>query len=95
MTDDLTDIAGGDLRRARLLRDHLTQLTHASDPRLREMAKAVLNGEVSLRQASRSETYSAAISDAFNTFWTTYQEMSPEERAELTGQGYEHIERPS
>ncbi len=59
------------------------------------MAEAVLNGEVSLRQASQCDTYSAAIGDAFNTFWTTYQEMSPEERAELTGQGYEHIERPS
>jgi len=87
MSDDLTDITGGDPRRARVLRDHLTYLADAPDPRLREMAQAVLNGDVSLRQATMSDGYS----DAFGTFWTAYQDTSPDERAELAAKSQRHI----
>ena len=68
MTDDLTDIAGGDPRRARLLRDHLTRLTQAPDQRLREMANAVLKDDISLREATRSDAFSSAIGEAFGAF---------------------------
>lgn len=93
MTNDFSDITGGDTRRGRVLEDNLNQLANGRDPLLREMAKAVLDGELRLRDATQSDTYGSALSEAFVTFWTKYEDMSPEERAELAGLGCQYIER--
>lgn len=55
----LTDIAGGDDALARVLRDQLERLVAAPavHPKWRELARDVLAGRVSLRDAIRSEAY--------------------------------------
>ncbi|MEU8083830.1 hypothetical protein AB0B57_09455 [Micromonospora sp. NPDC049101] len=52
---------------------------------LREMARAVLDGEVPLRTAALSSAYATALSDAF---WTHYSQISPDERTELEASTY-------
>jgi hypothetical protein len=71
----------------------LSQIAEGSNPMLREMATSVLNGDVGLRDAATSDVYSDAIADTFGTFWAKYQDMTPEERADLIAEGHEHIER--
>ena len=93
MSDDITDIVGGDNRRAHVLRDNLTKLADGPDPLLREMATGVLNGDVRLRDAAASDAYSDVLAGTFHTFWTAYQDMTPEERADLVAQGNDHIAR--
>ncbi|MEV4462773.1 hypothetical protein AB0J51_04035 [Micromonospora echinofusca] len=82
--DDIDDIAGGDEHRARALRTALDQLRHSPNPVLREMAAAVRDGELSLRQAANSDTYGDELTQPFRAFWSTYQEMTSQERDELT-----------
>lgn len=93
MNDDITDIVGGDAQRARMLRDNLIRLASCPNPMLREMATGVLNGDVRLRDAAASDVYSDAITGTIHTFWNTYQNMTPEERAGLIAQGRDHIQR--
>lgn len=94
MTDELTDIAGGDPRRAQVLRDCLTQFADGPESELRDMARAVLNGEIQLREAARSSTYGAAMGESFETFWARYRQLSPEERADLEASGREYLGGP-
>jgi hypothetical protein len=93
MNDDISEIVGGDAHRAKVLREQLSLLAKGSNPMLREMATGVLNGDLGLRDAAASDVYGDAIGSTFNTFWTKYQDMTPEERTDLIGQGYDYIER--
>lgn len=81
--DDLDDITGGDEKRGQALRQVLDQLTRSNNPLLREMATAVQDGQLTLRQAATSNTYGTELTAPFHTFWTAYQEMTPEERDDL------------
>jgi hypothetical protein len=87
MTDALLDPAGGDPARARMLRENLARLADGPDLQLREMSRAVLRGELSLRSAALGDTYGAALGRAFAAFWAHYQELEPEEREELAAIG--------
>ncbi|WP_435149461.1 hypothetical protein [Micromonospora aurantiaca (nom. illeg.)] len=81
--DDLDDITGGDEKRRRTLRQLLDQLARSNNPLLREMATAVQDGQLTLREAATSSTYGNELTAPFATFWNAYQEMTPEERDNL------------
>ncbi|SCE99171.1 hypothetical protein [Micromonospora chokoriensis] len=85
---DLSDITNGDPRRLRGLRDNLDRLANSPQPELREMARAVLDGELTLRTAALSSAYAPALGDAFNEFWTYYSQLSPHGRSELEASAY-------
>ncbi|MGC4874973.1 hypothetical protein ACLQ26_01735 [Micromonospora sp. DT43] len=78
--DGLDDIAGGDDERSHALRRILDRLAHSDNPLLREMAAAVQDGELTLRQAATSPIYGTELTAPFQTFWNAYQKMTPEER---------------
>ncbi|MCM0674456.1 hypothetical protein NCC78_07110 [Micromonospora phytophila] len=80
---DLADIAGDDPRRLRALRESLDRLADSPQSELREMARAVLNGEITLRTATLGSAYGPALGDAFDGFWTHYSQLTPDERREL------------
>ncbi|SCG69563.1 hypothetical protein [Micromonospora zamorensis] len=88
---DLSDIADGDPRRLRSLRDSLDRLANSPQPELREMARAVLDGEVPLRMAALSGAYAPALGDAFDSFWTYYSQLSPDERSEFEASAYTYL----
>ncbi|HEX8347722.1 MAG TPA: hypothetical protein VF657_23760 [Actinoplanes sp.] len=91
MADDLLDLAGGNHRLASVLRGQLATLSSGPDAVLREMADAVLKGELAVRDATHSDIYGSAIGVAFGTFWTAYQAMTPEARTELAEPGHQHL----
>ncbi|MEV4536252.1 hypothetical protein AB0J82_20905 [Asanoa sp. NPDC049518] len=80
---DLSDIAGGDPRRSRALRECLELLANSDNELLREMARTVLDGDMTLREIAASQVYGAELAGSFGTFWSHYEEMTPEERAAL------------
>ncbi|WFF02530.1 hypothetical protein [Micromonospora sp. WMMD964] len=80
---DLDDIAAGDPQRSRALRDALTRLADGPNELLREMATAVLNAEISLRDAVATDTYAAELTRPFQEFWVRYEQLTPEEREQL------------
>jgi hypothetical protein len=84
--DDLDDIAAGDQTRLKALRDGLTQLANGRNELLREMATAVLDGSLSLRDAVASSTYGHELTTPFREFWTRYEGMTPQERDQLTAE---------
>ncbi|MER7455648.1 hypothetical protein [Micromonospora sp. NPDC126480] len=88
---DLADIAGNDPRRLRALGDCLNQLADSPQRELRELAHAVLNGEITLRTAALSSVYATALSDAFDRFWTHYSELTLDERSELEASAYSDL----
>ncbi|MDW3845410.1 hypothetical protein NMK34_02165 [Micromonospora sp. BRA006-A] len=81
--DDLDDITGGDEKRTQALRELLDQLASSNNPLLREMATAVQDGQLTLREAATSGTYGDELAGPFVTFWNAYQQMTPEERDDL------------
>ncbi|NYH44762.1 hypothetical protein HNR22_004489 [Micromonospora jinlongensis] len=81
--DDLKDITGGDEEQAQALRQILDQLARSDNPLLREMASAVQDGQLTLRQATTSPTYGTELTAPFQTFWNEYQKMTPGEREDL------------
>jgi hypothetical protein len=91
MTDALLDPAGEDPARARMLRESLVRLADGPDVQLREMSRAVLEGELSLRSAALGDTYGEALGRAFTVFWAHYQELEPEEREEIAAIGRAHL----
>ncbi|MBF5032426.1 hypothetical protein IRY44_21970 [Micromonospora sp. ANENR4] len=82
--NDLDYITGHDPKRSETLRQLLDQLARSKNPLLREMATAVRDGELTLRQAATSDTYGAELAAPFQTFWNAYEKMTPEERHALT-----------
>ncbi|GAA1843282.1 hypothetical protein [Asanoa iriomotensis] len=80
---DLSDIADGDPRRTRLLHACLERLADSENELLREMARTVLAGDVTLREVVSSQVYGDELARSFTRFWSEYQEMTPEERAAL------------
>ena len=85
---DLADVAADDPRRLRALRDSLDRLADGPRPELREMARAVLDGEITLRSAALGSTYGPALGDAFDDFWTHYRQLGPDERQALEASAY-------
>ncbi|RQX16692.1 hypothetical protein DDE19_14030 [Micromonospora ureilytica] len=81
--DDLDDIADGDPRRASALRDALEQIGRSNNPLLREMAAAIQDGHLTLRQAANTSTYGDEMTQSFRTFWKAYQGMTTQERDDL------------
>ncbi|AVT40279.1 hypothetical protein [Plantactinospora sp. BB1] len=92
MTDEFLDLTGGDVGRSKALQENLSRLAKESDGLLREMAKAVLAGELTLRDAASNDVYGAELIDRSRDFWTTYKEMSPEEQADLAARGQQHLD---
>ncbi|RAO23113.1 hypothetical protein [Micromonospora noduli] len=88
---DLSDIASDDPRRLRSLHDSLDRLANSPQPELREMARAVLDGEITLRTAALSGAYAPALGAAFDGFWTYYRQLTPEERSSLEAGGYDDL----
>ncbi|GAB3331289.1 hypothetical protein RMN56_19515 [Micromonospora halotolerans] len=85
---DIADIANDDPRRIKALRGSLDRLANSQQPELREMARAVLNGDITLRTAGLTSAYGPALSDAFGSFWTYYRQLDPEERQQLEATAY-------
>jgi hypothetical protein len=83
MHDSVYDVAGDDPRIAKLLRASLTKLAQGPDGLLREMAEGVMNGQVNLRDAARSDVYGEELGLAFGRFWTYFEELDESERDEL------------
>ncbi|MGA5304602.1 hypothetical protein ACPCHT_32155 [Nucisporomicrobium flavum] len=83
MHDSVYDLAGDDPRMAKLLRASLTKLADGPDGPLREMAQGVLAGDVDLRQAAMSDAYGDELGAAFGQFWTRWEQLDDEERAQL------------
>ncbi|MEV4539312.1 hypothetical protein AB0J82_36620 [Asanoa sp. NPDC049518] len=84
---DLSDIAAGDPRRERLLRESLHRLADGDNELLREMARTVLDGDVTLREVAASQVYGTALAASFSTFWSAYERMTPEEQEALREHG--------
>ncbi|MFI7426098.1 hypothetical protein ACIBPB_03855 [Micromonospora sp. NPDC049836] len=85
---DIADIAGNDPRRAQALRDSLHRLADSPQPELRELARGILKGDISLRAAALTSTYGGAVGEAFGSFWAYYSQLDPEERQELEATAY-------
>ena len=83
MHDSAYDLAGGDPRKAKLLRVSLQKLADGPDGVLKEMAEGVLRGELDLREAAMSDVYGPALGAAFDQFSTYYTELDQEERDQL------------
>ncbi|SCG41316.1 hypothetical protein [Micromonospora zamorensis] len=81
--DDLDDITGGDEERTHDFRRLLEQLAQSKNPLLREMATAVQDGHLALRQAATSTTYGTELAAPVQTFRNACQKLSPEERDNL------------
>ena len=84
MPESLSEVAGHDPRRIHNLYSCLKTLAQGPAERLREMAHAVLKGELSLRDAALSDTYGTCLGQAFEGFWVWYQDLGPEEREVMT-----------
>jgi hypothetical protein len=83
MHDSAYDIAGGDPRKAKLLRASLQKLADGPDGLLKEMAEGVLRGEMDLRQAAMSDAYGPELGSAFDRFATYYVALDQAERDQL------------
>jgi hypothetical protein len=93
-TRELADIAQGDKALAEVLRISLRQLARGSpNPLLREMAREVLAGRVSLREAATSDQYGRALFDKYDRFWRRLQQYSVEEQERLARSGKKTLER--
>ena len=90
--DTLYQVAGDDPRIAKFLRTSLTRLADGPDGPLREMAGAVLRGDLDLRQAALSDAYGAELGTAFHRFWSDYQGMEPADRDRAVQQAEEHLD---
>jgi hypothetical protein len=88
---DGPDLTTGDDARCTVLRDNLARLAAGPEGLLREMAHAVLAGDIPLRDATASDTYGTELTKPFQQFWTTYQNMTPEERDQLIASGEEQL----
>jgi len=84
MTESVSDVARHDPRRIHDLYLCLETLAQGPAERLREMANAVLKGELSLRDAALSDAYGTCLGQAFEGFWIWYQDLGPEEREAMT-----------
>lgn len=90
MSDEILDIAHGNVRLAAEIRTLLRTLLDHPNQKVREMARDVLDG-ASLRQMATSSVYGDDIGADIEAFWKKYQEMPPEERAELEQSGRDRI----
>jgi hypothetical protein len=90
--DTIYQVSGDDPRIARYLRASLTRLADGPEGPLREMADAVLRGDVDLRRAALSDAYGAELGTAFQRFWSTYREMDPADRERAVRQAEEHLD---
>ncbi|GGN20677.1 hypothetical protein FHR83_002034 [Actinoplanes campanulatus] len=90
MSDEILDIAHGNVRLAAEIRELLRALLDHQNGKVREMARDVLDG-ASLRQMAASSVYGDEIGADIETLWQKYQEMAPEERAELEQGGRDRI----
>jgi hypothetical protein len=83
MHDSADDLAGGDPRKAKLLRVSLQKLADGPDGALKEMAEGVLRGELDIRDAAMSDAYGPELGAAFDRFTNYYTELDQEERDQL------------
>src|SRR5690349_7756405 len=83
MHDSAYDVAGGDPRKAKLLRVSLQKLADGPDGVLKEMAEGVLRDEVDLREAAMSDAYGPELGTAFDQFSTYYTELDRQQRDQL------------
>ncbi|MEU7905887.1 hypothetical protein [Actinoplanes sp. NPDC049118] len=94
MADEILDIAHGNRRLAAEIERTLAELAKNGSEVMREMATAVLKGEISLREVASSSTYGDEVAAGLDKFWKQYQAMSPEERTELEETGRESLGLP-
>jgi hypothetical protein len=79
--EEILNITRGDPVLARVVQRSLQRLaTGAAGDALREMAKDVLDGRVSLRDAVTAEAYAGALSERLVPFSQQYDQMPPAER---------------
>lgn len=95
MNPEIIDLAGGDPCRARVVQNLLTKLAASPDPMLREMASGLLANDLSLREATASETYSEALAHGFQTFWKGYLALTSDEHEALLAEGHRFVESMS
>ncbi|NYI06469.1 hypothetical protein [Allostreptomyces psammosilenae] len=90
---DFLDIAKDEVS-ARVLRKQLQEIArHDPNGLLGEMARDVLGGRVSLREAMRNSVYTEELgrhTERFRRFW---QEAAPEEREQAQRQAAEFFEQ--
>lgn len=92
-TRELVDIARGDMALAEVLRASLRQLARRStNPVLQEMAKEVLAGRISLREAATSDQYAHALFDKYGRFWERLKQR-PDQQQRLVDSGQKSLEK--
>lgn len=84
----------GDPARARQLRRSLESLAdRGGDPAVREMAREVLSGRLSLREAANVPAYGEAMRAGMQVGLRAYAEMSESERREAEEEGHRQLDR--
>lgn len=92
--DQFTDMTAGDPVRARQLRTSLqTILDRSNDSTLREMAREVLSGRLSLRDAAKVPAYGEAMRAGMQQGLRAYEEMSESERREAEEEGRRQLDQ--
>src|SRR6266536_580768 len=87
------DIAHGDPALTRHLRRSLEILRDRSDnDDFRRLADDVLTGRASLRDVYTTPAFAAGINHGVQQFARRFEELTPEERAELTEQGRQALQ---
>lgn len=91
---DLVDLSRGDSAQAAVIRMNLRKLAErpVGDP-LREMARNVLSGRLSLREAASSETYGHEFSRGFVEFYEKFERLSEEDRQRVVNAGKTRLEQ--
>lgn len=94
--EPMIDIARGDPTRSRQLRAALETLRDRSDNReFRRLVDDVLAGRRGLRDVARTQAFDSVVTPLAQEFGRRYEEMSEEDREQLSRQGTEGYERLS
>ncbi|MGK5681328.1 hypothetical protein [Actinoplanes sp. URMC 104] len=86
-------VAHGNRALARHLRQSLEVLRERSDNHdFRQLVDNVLAGRTNLRDAYTTPTFAAGINFHVEQFAQRYEQLSPEQRADLTDQGRQRLD---
>jgi hypothetical protein len=91
---DLLAVAHGDPATAKTLRQSLDRMTTgAVGEELGEMAREILAGRITLREAVLSSDYGAHVHNGFERFLDYYRQLDTEQQGELRDSGRAHLQR--
>jgi len=92
--DELSRFTRGDQVSANFLHDNLLAIARQTDdPAVRRLVGEVLEGRTSVREMVRQPAFEAELNRGMERFAESWQEMTPEERADLIRQGHAEVSR--